>query len=546
VDYGMDSILGVEFIKLLNETFSLELLATDLYEYNNIYELANFIATKIIEVPKNRAIDPLKIIVPPLQKKSINTVANTPQQSHKDSQVNQIDYQTPKKNQAHQKAYAIVAAAGHFSAAETAENLWQHIQQRATLNLSAEEGIASTYGKVKRRLATNSLSSLGLDPSILNDLSDQEQLIFEVLGVALDTYELPKTFLTAKPTGVFIGAQQTWATETSKTTNLAYLIPNKVSFHLNLEGPSEVINTYCTSAYVGIHRAIQSIQAGECEQAIVGGVNVISSKEMELTASTTFGDLLSQTGNTKSFCSDAGGFVRSEGAGIILLQPLEVAEQVGHKILGVIKASSVYHGGKGFSLEAPSAKSIKKVIARSLAQKASQDPNKKWHVGSIKPSIGHCELASGMASLIKVLKAFEHKTIPGIPGLDQVNTELPPNHSLILTGENSYWENGKHPRRSSTNRVADFEVPVQDLSSNSNSTLAIDQSSPILSTDRVEVVLNKKDIVVDPFRAKFLSLAKATFNIAINPNHSPIDYDFDSVKVIRFVRRVNEQPFNKK
>ena len=84
------------------------------------------------------------------------------------------------------------------------------------------------------------------------------------------------------------------------------------------------------------------------------------------------------------------------------------------------------------------------------AQKA-QATNKKWHISTIKPTVGHSELASGMASIIKVIKAFEHQTIPGIPGLDQVNGELNPNHSLILSKAASHWENGKHPRRAALN-----------------------------------------------------------------------------------------------
>ena len=60
---------------------------------------------------------------------------------------------------------------------------------------------------------------------------------------------------------------------------VAYLVPNQLSFLLNLKGPSEMVNTYCTSGYVALHKAIQSIRAGDCEQAIVGGINVISSNE---------------------------------------------------------------------------------------------------------------------------------------------------------------------------------------------------------------------------------------------------------------------------
>jgi len=301
----------------------------------------------------------------------------------------------------------------------------------------------------------------------------------------MDRMGLQAKSIRGTKTGVFLGLQQDFAPK--ETGNgLAYLIPNKLSFLLNLKGPSEMVNTYCSSVYVAVHRAIQSIKNGECEQAIVGGANIInpSYATYEFGSNQTF-DILSANHTTKSFDEKANGFVRSEGAGILLLKPLKKAEADGDNILGIIKGSYVHHGGKNLAFEAPSAKGIKETIKGCLSasninadtidyieahgianptadaielsaidaayQKESSIANKKWLISTIKPTVGHSELASGMASLIKVLKAFEHKNIPGIPGLEQVNGELNPDHSLVLGQTASYWENGKHPRRAALN-----------------------------------------------------------------------------------------------
>ena len=83
----------------------------------------------------------------------------------------------------------------------------------------------------------------------------------------------------------------------------------------------------------------------------------------------------------------------------------------------------------------------------------SSHSDKKWHIGSVKPTVGHPELAAGMASLIKVIKAFEYKTIPGIAGLDKVNTDLHSGHAMILHREPVPWKNGSYPRAPTMNHA---------------------------------------------------------------------------------------------
>ncbi|WP_452599152.1 SDR family NAD(P)-dependent oxidoreductase, partial [Pontimicrobium sp. MEBiC01747] len=575
-DYGFDSVMMINLVQVLNEKYEgLDLAPTALINYTTISEFLEFLLedhgdlfktgntvvsdtkeTKNVEV-KDHVVTPKPVQVSKRHQKNIK---RTPEVKIKPSAT-----------------MAIVAMNGRFSSIKTEEELWFNTATNIQLNL-AKETTAShvAYSQIDLKNAEENWSVLNMDASEISQLSAQEKLIFEVLSNAMEHYKIDRKALASKTTGVFIAAQE-YAEKEHQT--LAYLIPNKVSYHLNLKGPSELVNTYCTSSYVAIHRAIQSITSGECKQAIVGGVNLVSKEEMEKAVASDFGGLFSKKGDTKSFSENAEGFVRSEGVGIIIIKPLEDAERDNDNILGVIKGSSVSHGGKGFSIEAPNSKGLKKAIEESILKanvpidtidyveahgianrmadaielsaidtvykKFSKDPDKKWHVGTSKPVVGHSELASGMASIIKVLKAFEHKTIPGIAGLETINSELDPNHSLVLTTEPCQWKNGAHPRRAGLNSYAVGGVNAHLILEEYPSKTAT--KNPIKEEKETVVeVVNEEDVVPlqeETVREAIEAISNDVFKIPtadFDETLSPIDYDFDSIKVIELVNRLNE------
>ena len=574
-DYGFDSVMMINLVQVLNEKYDgLDLAPTALINYTTISEFLEFLledhgtlfqtadtsvsetkTTETIEV-KDQAVAPKTIQVSKRHKKIGNT--------------------NPTVEAKTATTMAIVAMNGRFSSIKTEDELWHNTAENLQLNLASETTSSHVaYSKIDLKNVEENWSVLNMDTSEIKQLSAQEKLIFEVLSNAMSHYKIDRKTLASKTTGVFIAAQE-YAEEEHQT--LAYLIPNKVSYHLNLKGPSELVNTYCTSSYVAIHRAIQSIVSGECKQAIVGGVNLVSKEEMDKAVASDFGGLFSKKGDTKSFSENAEGFVRSEGVGVIIIKPLEDAELDNDTILGLIKGSSVSHGGKGFSIEAPNAKGLKKAIEESILKanvpidtidyveahgianrmadaielsaidtvykKFSKNPDKKWHIGTSKPVVGHSELASGMASIIKVLKAFEHKTIPGIAGLGTINSELDPNHSLVLTTEASYWKNGKHPRRAGLNSYAVGGVNAHlILEEYPNKTIT---EKPFKKEKEEVVAVVKDDDVVpvqETIREEIEAISNDIFKIAtadFDETLSPIDYDFDSIKVIELVNRINE------
>ncbi|PEM80619.1 hypothetical protein CN558_30015, partial [Bacillus wiedmannii] len=262
-------------------------------------------------------------------------------------------------------------------------------------------------------------------------------------------------------TGVFVGVGSTdygdliqklgAEIEAQMATGMSHsILVNRVSYLLNLRGPSEPVDTACSSSLVAIHRAVESIRNGECDMAIAGGINVIASPTVYI--SLTKSGMLCNDGRCKTFDQRANGYVRGEGCGVLLLKPLSKAEADGDQIYGVIKGTAVNHGGRANSLSAPNPNAQAEVLA-SAWKKAKIDPTtvtyieahgtgtslgdpieingmkkafeqlyKEWGksiptqahcgIGAVKSNIGHLETAAGMAGVLKVLLAMKYKKLP--------------------------------------------------------------------------------------------------------------------------------------
>ncbi len=584
-DYGVESAMVTIFSKTLNDHYEgLEILPIAFVNNPTINELVTFLMEEHTEIIIRKGQG--TIISKEETKTGVVLEPTTSVTSNK--RKKRFSQARAKQSDITSEAVAIVGMSGRFSTIDTEEELWSNTTSNVALQLDGmtETSTDLTFGHLDIKDNGLGWPILNISPKEASQMSIQEQLIFEELSKTMENYGIDRKDLSSNATGVFIAAQEIYGSKNEikgGQHTLAYLIPNKISYYLNLKGPSEIVNAYCTSSYVAIHKAIQSIVNGECKQAIVGGVNLVSPEEMSRAVASDFGGLFSKKGDTRSFSEDAEGFVRSEGAGVIIIKPLQQAEKDKNKILGLVKGSAVHHGGKGFSIEAPNARGIKTAIEASIQKsrvsidtidyieahgianrmadaielgaidavykKFSKDPSKKWHVGTSKPIVGHSELASGMASLIKVLKAFEHKTIPGIAGLENINSELDPNHSLILTKESCHWQNGTHPRRAGLNSYAVGGVNAH-LILEEYPNVKIDEDP--IKGKKAEVKEEGKEVVVEADKAQtkhettretIEAISNEIFQIAkedFDETLSPIDYDFDSIKVIEFVNRINE------
>lgn len=220
------------------------------------------------------------------------------------------------------------------------------------------------------------------------------------------------------------------------------ILTNRVSYILNLHGPSESIDTACSSALVALHSAVRDLRNKECDLAFVGGVNILISPTMYI--SHTRSGMLSEDGHCKTFDASANGYVRGEGVGVLLLKPFKQAVEDGDVIHAVIRDVAINHGGKATGLTAPSVDAEAEVVTNALtgAQVSPQtvtyvevhgtgtplgdpieiDGLKKAYekvkkenntvLGAVKTNIGHLESASGIAGIIKMVLALKNHAIP--------------------------------------------------------------------------------------------------------------------------------------
>lgn len=222
-------------------------------------------------------------------------------------------------------------------------------------------------------------------------------------------------------------------------TAMPWSSANRVSYFLNLSGPSIAVDTACSSSLVALHLAAESVAAGECAAAIAGGVNLYlhPAKYIQLCQY----QMLSPTGRCHSFGVEADGFVPGEGVAAVVLRPLRDALRDGDRILGVIRGTAVNHSGRTNGYTVPGSGSQASLIRKAL-DRAALTPDSIGYVeahgtgtklgdpieitgicdalgssghpcavGSLKSNIGHLESAAGIAGIVKVLLQLRHDQI---------------------------------------------------------------------------------------------------------------------------------------
>lgn len=294
----------------------------------------------------------------------------------------------------------------------------------------------------------------GIAPREAERIDPQQRLVLEVAWEALENAAIPPAALAQSQTGVFIGcgnydyglllAQDLGQTTPYDGTGVSIgIVANRLSYLLNLRGPSLTLETACSSSLVAVHMACQSLRSGESDTAIVGAVSLMLSPEQTIAYSQA--RMMASDGRCKTFDASANGYVRGEGCGIVVLKRLADAERDGDRIQAVIRGSAVNQDGLSNGLTAPNGPSQQAVIRQALAnadvapQQVSyveahgtgtslgdpiemrslkavlapgRQPDQPCWVGSVKTNIGHLEAAAGMAGLIKVILALQHREIP--------------------------------------------------------------------------------------------------------------------------------------
>ena len=214
-----------------------------------------------------------------------------------------------------------------------------------------------------------------ISPVEAERMDPQQRLMLETSWRALENAGYRPDQL-PRDTGVFVGvsgrdyaslleAHHVPHDGFAATGNSLAMVANRISYQLDVHGPSEAIDTACSSSLVALMRAADALAAGTCSMALVGGVNLALS--VEGFEGPHLAGMLSPEGRCKTFSADADGYGRGEGVVALLLKPLQQAEADGDNILGVLIGGAVNHGGRAGALTAPNAKAQADLIERAMA-----------------------------------------------------------------------------------------------------------------------------------------------------------------------------------
>ncbi|HHO52935.1 MAG TPA: polyketide synthase, partial [Deltaproteobacteria bacterium] len=317
------------------------------------------------------------------------------------------------------------------------------------------------------------------------EMDPAQRLLLEVTFEAIERAGLDLDALSGTATGVYLGlaisdygrrhllAPSGPLTPWSGTGTFLSVAAGRIAYLLGTHGPAISVDTACSSSLVSLHLAASALRAGECDLALAGGVNVVLSARV--TAWLASLGALSERGQSRPFDASADGYVRGEGAGMVVLRRLSDAIADGDPILAVIAGSAVNQDGRTNGLTAPSGAAQQAVIRAALRSAGLQpgdisyvethgtgtplgDPveigalravygeiDHPLGLGAVKGNLGHTETAAGVAGVIKAVEALQRGIWPPIAGLSAPNPRLGALGPLVLPTEPIPWP-GDSPR----------------------------------------------------------------------------------------------------
>ncbi|MGD9622852.1 MAG: type I polyketide synthase [Mycolicibacterium sp.] len=292
----------------------------------------------------------------------------------------------------------------------------------------------------------------GIAPTEAAGLDPQQRLLLQTSWRALEDAGIDPRSLAGAPTGVFVGLMSSeWGsvhildfgglTPFRVAGSGYFMTANRISYHLNLNGPSIAIDSACSSSLIAVHQGCAALRSGECDTVIAAGANLLVIPALSIYY--TQAGLSAPDGRCKPFGQSADGIGRGEGVAAVVLRRLDDALADGQPIYAVVKSSVANHDGRSNGITAPNRRSQVQLMQRalSLAQiDADQISFVEAHgtgtvlgdmiesnalgdihktrtgepclLGSVKGNIGHTEGSAGIASLIKATLALHHRMLP--------------------------------------------------------------------------------------------------------------------------------------
>ncbi len=305
-----------------------------------------------------------------------------------------------------------------------------------------------------RDIDTFDAAFFGIAPAEAESMDPQQRLLLEVTWEALEHAGIAPDRLRGSRSGVFVGISNSDYQRLqfgdrdridayASSGSAPGIASGRLSYVLGLHGPAISVDTACSSSLVAAHLAIRSLRSGECDLALAAGVNLILTPEIHINFSKAH--MLSADGRCKTFDARADGYVRGEGCGVLVLKRWRDAQKDGDRILALIRGSALNQDGRSSGLTAPNGPAQQAVIRAALDDAgvapeavgyveahgtgtslgdpievaalgtglcAGRSREEALRIGSVKTNIGHLEAAAGVAGVIKVVLALQHREIP--------------------------------------------------------------------------------------------------------------------------------------
>ncbi len=470
--YGIDSLLVNQLNDAFAEVFG-PLSKTLLYEYQTLEAVAAYLVTAQAEAcARWCGLDAGAKALLPAVPRPVERPAAAGPAALQSLRLRARSVSAPVTAPALREPIAIIGLHGRYPQAEDLSAYWQNLQsgRDSVTEIPAERWpVAEMYEPDRERAAASGKHYakwggfledfaafdplfFGISPREAYDMDPQERLFVESSWAVLEDAGYTRERLARRHgsrVGVFAGITKTgfelhgpglWSQGESVFPHTSFgSVANRVSYLLNLSGPSMPVDTMCSASLTAIHEACEHLLRDECELAIAGGVNLYlhAANYVALSAQR----MLSSDGRCRSFGLGGDGFVPGEGVGTVLLKPLSAALRDGDRIEALIRGSSINHGGKtnGYTVPNPIAQAqlIRRALDKAgidarqvsyieahgtgtslgdpievagLAQAFREDTPALQYcaLGSVKSNIGHLEAAAGIAGLTKLVLQLRH------------------------------------------------------------------------------------------------------------------------------------------
>ncbi|MFH8346373.1 SDR family NAD(P)-dependent oxidoreductase [Streptomyces sp. NPDC018045] len=547
--FGFDSISFVTFARLIGERFGAEVTPAAFFDVNTFDALARHLVAEsgepvraAYERSRSAAAAPTGAVADTSGPEAAARPAPAPDAAP-----------APARAADPSQPIAVIGAAGRFPGAPDLDTYWANLvagrdsvtafpvdRYDATYRRIAEAADFPRHAGVLDDVDAFDAEFFRVYPREAELMDPQHRLALETVWSALEDSAYTPADL-PRNTGVFLGVSgNDYATlltthgvepdAFTSTGNAHSMLANRISYVLDLRGPSEPVDTACSSSLVAVHRAIESIRSGACEAAVAGGVNLLLSVDTFVSAHRA--GMLSPDGRCKTFASDADGYVRGEGVGAVVLKPLAAAERDGDAILAVLRGSAENHGGRANSLTAPNADAQAELVTAAMR---GTDPDTIGYIeahgtgtalgdpvevralrtafrrlgatsraacglGSVKTNIGHLEAAAGIAGLLKVVLAMRHGVLPATLHCREINPYIELDDGPFhIVRENEPWPRPRagdgrpSPRRAGVSSFgfggANCHVVVEEYVQDDAGTEAPEASETVDATETTDVIV---------------------------------------------------------